>query len=44
MEGVWFRHRPDSPWIVKGHTMRFEAVAEQHEDLCYYKFLSEISR
>jgi ABC-type bacteriocin/lantibiotic exporter with double-glycine peptidase domain len=25
MEGVWFRHRPDSPWIVKGHTMRFEA-------------------
>jgi ABC-type bacteriocin/lantibiotic exporter with double-glycine peptidase domain len=25
MEGVWFRHGPDSPWIVRGYTARFEA-------------------
>lgn len=24
MDGVWFRHRPELPWIVKGHTARFE--------------------
>jgi ATP-binding cassette subfamily B protein len=29
MEGVWFRHGPDSPWITKGHTMRFEAGSKQ---------------
>jgi ABC-type bacteriocin/lantibiotic exporter with double-glycine peptidase domain len=29
MEGVWFRHGPDAPWIAKGHTMRFEAGSKQ---------------
>jgi ATP-binding cassette, subfamily B, bacterial len=25
MEGVWFRHGPDAPWIVRGHSQTFEA-------------------
>ena len=25
MENVWFRHRPDSPWIVRGYSRQFEA-------------------
>jgi ATP-binding cassette, subfamily B, bacterial len=25
MEGVWFRHGPDAPWIVRGHSQSFEA-------------------
>jgi ATP-binding cassette subfamily B protein len=29
VDGVWFRYRPDSPWIVKGHSMRFEAGAKE---------------
>jgi ABC-type bacteriocin/lantibiotic exporter with double-glycine peptidase domain len=29
MEGVWFRHRPESPWVVKGHTLRFDAGAKE---------------
>jgi len=29
MDGVWFRHRPETPWIVKGHTLRFEAGAKE---------------
>ena len=29
MDGAWFRHGPDAPWIVKGHTMRFEAGSKQ---------------
>lgn len=29
MEDVWFRYGPESPWIVKGHSARFEAGAKQ---------------
>jgi ABC-type bacteriocin/lantibiotic exporter with double-glycine peptidase domain len=29
MEDVWFRYGPESPWIVKGYTMRFEAGTKQ---------------
>ena len=25
MEDVWFRYAPESPWIVRGYSMRFEA-------------------
>ena len=28
MEDVWFRYRPETPWIVKGYTMHVEAGAE----------------
>jgi ABC-type bacteriocin/lantibiotic exporter with double-glycine peptidase domain len=29
MEDVWFRYGPDSRWIVKGYSMRFEAGVKQ---------------
>jgi ABC-type bacteriocin/lantibiotic exporter with double-glycine peptidase domain len=29
MEGVWFRHGPDAPWIAKGYSRRFEAGAKE---------------
>ncbi|WP_242345364.1 ABC transporter transmembrane domain-containing protein [Anaeromyxobacter terrae] len=29
MEGVWFRHAPDAPWIAKGYSRRFEAGAKE---------------
>jgi ATP-binding cassette subfamily B protein len=29
MEDVWFRHGPESPWIAKGYSRRFEAGAKE---------------
>jgi len=29
MEGVWFRHGPEVPWIAKGYSRRFEAGAKE---------------
>ena len=29
MEDVWFRHGPESPWIAKGYSRRFEAGSKQ---------------
>jgi ABC-type bacteriocin/lantibiotic exporter with double-glycine peptidase domain len=29
MENVWFRYAPDSPWIARGYSARFEAGAKE---------------